>query len=478
MLEPHRDRSCSTSPMHRGRRRAPSPSYEQTVITTSCSGARDRGRGRRHARPRPALAGASNSVAECRRRREPGICLAVRWRARAQPPEITACSSAAERLACHRSATTVVLLEREILPQILDESELEPASASASSPEASSAIGSRRLHKRPRAARDDRERLRPRVAHEEGRTPFPSRLLKRVDARDRRREEGSALDKASSSAERSRADAHLGLRTSSICRSIEAIGCRGLYRRRTMANSSLSYERQLEAGKGKVRPYVKIAVNRATEHVGRRAGVRRARGALENDAQHEERFRELETLLKQGKAIASGGAAEMLEPVYQKKASFPSPWCLQARLEASQDPRAAPAAEAAGQPAGEQTRIPGRPETNANSCTRQSPKRRPGRLERLAKRWSRGAARTRSRERARRDLRGGDATATSHDARRLLREARQHLVRSRTFTRTIVRARGRELFKAIDALSSRMDGRGARRAVRAAFGPPLRSRAA
>ncbi|HKQ71040.1 MAG TPA: tetratricopeptide repeat protein, partial [Polyangiaceae bacterium] len=101
------------------------------------------------------------------------------------------------------------------------------------------------------------------------------------------------------------------------------------------------YERQLDApGADKGGLHVKIAET-ARKHMG---DIERAfdelDAALADDDQHGGAIAELETLLRHGKEPQHRArAAEMLEPVYQKRANFTDLMAtIEARLESSQDP--------------------------------------------------------------------------------------------------------------------------------------------
>jgi tetratricopeptide (TPR) repeat protein len=101
------------------------------------------------------------------------------------------------------------------------------------------------------------------------------------------------------------------------------------------------YERQLEqGGEGKSDLHVKIAViaRQYMSDTGRAFDELEA--ALAGDSQHGPAIAELETLLRHGKDPQHRArAAEMLEPVYQKRSSFPELMAtIEARLESSQDP--------------------------------------------------------------------------------------------------------------------------------------------
>ncbi|HEX9296756.1 MAG TPA: hypothetical protein VF881_13015, partial [Polyangiaceae bacterium] len=101
------------------------------------------------------------------------------------------------------------------------------------------------------------------------------------------------------------------------------------------------YERQLDANAGnKPDLHVKIAVI-ARQHMDDTARTfDQLEAALAGDSQHAGAITELETLLRHGKETQHRArAAEMLEPVYQKRANFPELMAtIEARLESSQDP--------------------------------------------------------------------------------------------------------------------------------------------
>jgi len=101
------------------------------------------------------------------------------------------------------------------------------------------------------------------------------------------------------------------------------------------------YERQLEAGaKERSDLYVKIAVIARQKMSDFERTFDELALALDSDGQHAGAIAELETLLRHGKdPVHRAHAAEMLEPVYQKRGSFPQLMAtIEARLESSQDP--------------------------------------------------------------------------------------------------------------------------------------------
>jgi tetratricopeptide (TPR) repeat protein len=270
-------------------------------------------------------------------------------------PEITTWLERTERLAVATDRyPELVALEREILPNILDE-EVQLSTSLRIGELSRTKLGDRDLartyyQKALELRGDDRRALSALESLYEEAEDGPALLdilKRRVDAAESDTEKKELLFRQGKLCASTLGDPDAAISVYETILDLaldpEAITLLdGLYRTKERWRDLIAlYERQLEAGaKDRSDLFVKIAIIARQNMSDVDRAFDELEAALENDSQHQGAITELETLLRHGKdPMHRARAAEMLEPVYQKRASFPELMAtIEARLESSQDP--------------------------------------------------------------------------------------------------------------------------------------------